>query len=155
MRLGNTTEVLKSTNFSMIMSFWSQNHRGKDYKSYNITEKLEKPQYELVFDSKIPFQKAHIITGLYMCVQIELEPSEFLLLEDNQFLYIYISKRFIFDGQFVLTQTFGETRARICIEDSGLYVKGRNAATTSQNVDICFVVASVLLLQACCRYFYK
>ncbi|XP_060600365.1 uncharacterized protein LOC132753843 [Ruditapes philippinarum] len=144
MRLGNTTEVLKSANFSMSLSFWSQINRSKDYKSYNITEKLEKPQYKLVYNSNISLQKAHIITGLYICVQVELEPSEFLLLEDNRVLYIYISKRFIFDGRFALMRTFGETRARICIEDSGLYERGRNVATILQNVYPCFLVASLL-----------
>ncbi|XP_060600362.1 uncharacterized protein LOC132753840 [Ruditapes philippinarum] len=144
MRLGNTTEVLKSANLSMSLSIWSQIHRSKDYTSYNITEKLENPQYKLVYNSKIPLQKEHIITGLYICVQVVLEPSEFLLLEDNRVLYIYISKRFIFDGRFVLMRTFGETRARICIEDSGLNERGRNVATILQNVYPFFVVASLL-----------
>jgi hypothetical protein len=150
MRLRNVTEVLGTPEFSMRSSFKSPSLNKAD-GFYNLTkEDLDWSQYKYAYMGPVLYRKEHIISRLYICNQVELEPSEFLLNSEKNALYISTSKRILFDSQFALVRsnTFTESCARICIEDSGLYERGKNAGENVTTIYLCFVVASLLLIQA-------
>jgi hypothetical protein len=146
----NDTFVLKSANFSVVSK--SIHYGNYDFikadEFYNLTENLEWPNYELVYINQTRVLDMHTISRLYICNQIELEPSEFLLNSNKFALYIYTSKRVLFDGQFALirSNTFNKNRARICIEDSGLFKRNTNVGSFLKCFDLCYVEVSLLLI---------
>jgi hypothetical protein len=148
MRLRNVTEVLKSQEFSMRSPYISYPYMKKADGFYNLTKDLEWSQYNNAYTALLLYRKEHIISRLYFCNQVELEPTEFLLNSEKNALYIYTSKRVLFDRQFALVRsnTLAKSRARICIEDSGLEEKGKNAGGNVTTINLCFVAASLLLL---------
>jgi hypothetical protein len=148
-RVRNVMVGLKSANFSMgTTSLWNGNYKNKADDFYNLTENLEWSNYEILYDNPTPRGKILTISRLYICDQVELEPSEFLLNSKNNALYIYSSKRVLFDNQFVLVHSndFIGNRARICIEDSGLYKRYTNMGAILKKFDLCFVKISMLLI---------
>jgi hypothetical protein len=149
-RVRNVTLVLKSANFSVVsksIDYGNYNfNKGDNF--YNLTENLEWPDYAPVYHNLTLTGKLHTISKLYTCDQVELEPSEFLLNSNKDAMYIYTLKRVLFDNQFSLmrSNTFSELRARICKEDSGLYERNTNVGAILKTFDLCFVVASLLLI---------
>jgi hypothetical protein len=151
LNLGNVTEVHKSSSFSVRNSFLSSSNSQQQTKAnvpHNQTKNIEIPQYKEVYYQHLNIQKKHIITKLYMCDQVELESSEFLLINDQRVLYSYATKRFLFDGQFalILSDISGQLHARICIEDSGLFkAPFRNVGVIFKSFCNYLVVPTVLL----------
>jgi hypothetical protein len=146
-RVRNETVVLKSANFSMAGKSISYRKDNKVDDFYNLTKNIEWPDYQLLYVNLTPSGEMHTISRLYICDQVELEPSEFLLNSRKYTLYIYKSKRVLFDNQFVLmrSNTFSEYSARICIDDSGLYEGKINVGAILKTFDLCFFVVSMLL----------
>jgi hypothetical protein len=145
----NVTKVLKSSHFATLTSF-----RTDPYENMfnNITGQVDMPRYQMIYGRLTVSRITLIVTRLYFCEQVELAPSEFILSKDKNFIYSYITKRFMFNGQFVLTysDTQAGSRARICIEDSGLL---KSNGRTVQNVGTfhnvfghCYIVTSILLI---------
>jgi hypothetical protein len=101
-----------------------------------------------VYDNPTPSGEMHTISRLYICDQVELQPSEFLLNNTQGALYIYKLKRVLFDNQFVLmrSNTFNEYRARICKEDSGLFERNTNVGEILKSFYLCFSYVSLLLI---------
>jgi hypothetical protein len=156
-RVGNVLVGLKSANFSVVSkSIWNGNYRNKAHDFYNLTENLKWPEYIPLYENTTPIEKIHTISRLYICDQVELEPSEFLLNSIKKALYIYTSKRVLFDNQFALISSnkFSENRARICIEDSGLYERNTNVGSIPKTFYLCFVVVRLLLI-VIYNYFLK
>jgi hypothetical protein len=148
-RVRNVMVGLKSANFSVgsnIILHGIYRNKGDDF--YNLTDNLTWSNYEKLYENPTPGGKIHTISRLYICDQVELEPSEFLLNSKNSALYIYTSKRVLFDNQFVLirSSTSSGNRARICIEDSGLYKRTTNMGAIIKTFDICCVEVSMLLI---------
>lgn len=145
-RLHNATEILTSSNFSIRTNYLSDPNMIMN--SFNLTENVEEElRYKMAYIRLGVAMNMCIITKLYICDQIELEPSEFVLLSNGMdIIYSYITKRFMFDGQFTLVHNpfDGTYRARICIEGSGF--NKRNTATIDKQNYVLFV----LLLQVCC-----
>jgi hypothetical protein len=149
-RIRNVTKVLKSSHFSTMQTFWIDPYENT---LNNITERPYMPRYERIY-VRLTLSKINpIVTRFYICEQVELAPSEFVLSKSKNILYSYITKRFLFDGQFVLTYsgTRGESRARICIEDSGLLKSNgdtvNNVAIFYKALGHCSIVASILLIR--------
>lgn len=140
--LHNETVVLKSS-FSTVSILPSVDLLSKRTLHENISESFVVPRFGTKYmnvDTRLSKFDRHTITKLYVCEQVELRQSEFILSPDNFTLYCYASKRLLFNGEFVITNsnTFDSFQARVCIEDSGLYknVKGtRNIGTIPSNFD--------------------
>lgn len=81
------------------------------------------PSYNKVYNTLSLIGNTHLVTKLYWCEQVELQPSEFILNSDKSLLFNLISYRILHCGEFVLiaSNTFEGTRVRVCIEDSGFY----------------------------------
>jgi hypothetical protein len=154
LRLRNVTKVLNSAKFSKISSIWYYDGIQVD-GFYNLTDFLETPQYKLAYSPLSSYQNQHVINKLYICNQVELQSSEFLLSNDMRVLYFLTSKRFLFDGQFVIMQNekFGKSRARICVEDSGFHAREKNMAPRRKTFDLSFINAC-LVLTLLLRSFY-
>jgi hypothetical protein len=82
------------------------------------------PQFSDLHDEKfIRFgTSSFVVTKMYFCEQIELNPSEYELW-DKRVLYNKITNQPLFNGEFAITTAphfEGKMRARVCLEDSGL-----------------------------------
>jgi hypothetical protein len=148
-RIRNVTKVWKSSLFSTLTTLWIDPYTNT---FNNITEQAYMPRYEMIYVRQTLSTITQIVTRLYICEQVELAPSEFVLSKRKNILYSYMNNRFMFDGQFVLTYsgTRGESRARICIDDSGLLKSNgdtvNNVATFYKAFGHCLIVANILLI---------
>jgi hypothetical protein len=118
----------------------------------NITDISYRPKYNLKYDNlSFYLPNRHIITKMYVCDQVELNHSEFTLSEDESTLYCYLTQRFLYDGEFIITKrnTFDNFRVRICIEDTGLKSTNikRNSGTILDVIDK-FSFALILIVYA-------
>ncbi|XP_060594596.1 uncharacterized protein LOC132748948 [Ruditapes philippinarum] len=82
------------------------------------------PQFSDLHDEKFIrfFTSSFVVTKMYFCEQIELNPSEYELW-DKRVLYNKITNQPLFNGEFAITTAphfEGKMRARVCLEDSGL-----------------------------------
>jgi hypothetical protein len=148
-RVRNEMLVLKSANFSVVSkSIHYGNYNSiKADEFYNFTENFDWPNYVPVYRNTTHSDEMHTISRLYICNQVELESSEFLLNRKQFALYIYKSKRVLFDNQFELIhkQTLFEYHARICKEDTGLFERNTNVGSILISFDLCNVEVSLLL----------
>jgi hypothetical protein len=152
--LNNEKVLLKSADFTKLTAVYTYVDSTRISVFENQMEAPVKPQYNYIYQSPFPSDlDNHIITKLYVCEQVELTPSEFILSHDESILYNNITKRFLFDGEFAILKSnvFDGLRARICIEDSGLHkmdkVAMRNIGTVLRTCILnCYVVALGLLI---------
>jgi hypothetical protein len=149
----NVSKVLKSSKFSVYTTtIWNQQHQSIGGSFANLTGNFEVPRYQIAYLQKVSPEPEHIITKLYQCHQVELQSSVFLLSNNMNILYNYMTKRFMFCGEFTLLHNndFNELRARICIEDSGLFKEdmhnAENDCTFQKDIQTWFVVASLLVI---------
>ena len=129
MYLRNNTQVLKSSQFSLRKDPLKHHLPVKGDRFHNFTGFVETQYYKQLYGILRFAITSHVITKLYLCDQIELKPSEFLLNNENDTIYYYSTKRFLYDGQFVLVhgKTHDEYHARICIDDSNFYKRNLGA----------------------------
>ncbi|XP_053373383.1 uncharacterized protein LOC123532467 [Mercenaria mercenaria] len=129
----NVTIVLKANFMPTSTINFVDNDTEAMSVSGNLSENLEQPRYRLVYQGWNTKTDLHMITKLYLCDQVELNQFEFILIRDEKTLYNIITQRFMFDGEFALisSSAFEGVRARICIEDSGMY---KTFKVTMQNV---------------------
>ena len=152
LRLRNGADIPMSSNFSIRTNIWRVRNGNKRIYFDNFTEDVKIPMYKRVYSYRAGFiQTPYVISKLYMCDQVELEPSEFALSTSKDVMYSYTTKRFMFDGQFTLVQSQdGRYRARICIEDSGMYMLNR-ATTFMYKIEQFYnPLLSILVLKICC-----
>ncbi|XP_045201909.2 uncharacterized protein LOC123555318 [Mercenaria mercenaria] len=118
----------------------------------SISQNVTYPRYCIVYKSSWDIPKRnHMITKLYLCYQVELTQSEFILSTDKKLLFNNVTQRVMFTNEFVLlgSSTDDGDRARICVEDSGMYIIGKdlrqNTASFSHVTAHAFLVIAWLL----------
>jgi hypothetical protein len=140
LNLNNETIVLKSSNFTTSTLLYKNFHSTNMIVFDNITYISYRPKYNLEYNNiSYYLPTPHLITKMYVCDQVELNHSEFTLSQDETTLYCYLTQRFLYDGEFIITKrnTFDKFRVRICIEDSELKSTNikRNSGTILDVID--------------------
>jgi hypothetical protein len=122
LRTDNGTEILKSSGFSTHVYLELHHQENKKDIVNNRTVYFEYPFYKRIIVQSTG-KKYNSFTKLYICDQVELNPSEFLVNREKHILYSYITQRFYFDSQFVLINSNANGEPRV--DDSGLHKKSK------------------------------
>jgi hypothetical protein len=116
----------------------------------NESRKIVSKEHTQLY-SKPPHPRITVqITQLYLCEQVELSQSEFILSEDRLVLFNLRTNRYMLYLQFLLTTGSAEEgyRARICVEDSGMIATFSNTSSLHDSYCMCFIIAVMIILNA-------
>lgn len=122
LRKNNKTINMMSSFFKYSFTVFNRNKVSiVDFGNHSKTYSL--PFYKSLKYFGVYENNMHILTKLYFCDQIELVQSDFTLSEDNRILYNFVTKKYLFKGEFALmtNNSFEGLQVRVCLEDSGFY----------------------------------
>lgn len=150
----NLTHVLKSRMMRYNIKrkrFLQEKYKDKESSIGSYSSKFLKREYYHLYDTFKFVGNWHMINTLYLCDQVELAPSEFNLSLENRILFNTLTGRFLLDNEFTLipSNTFGGYHARICVNDSGLYISDHFTFSFGsilfKRYDVCLFVLVLLL----------
>jgi hypothetical protein len=117
----------------------------------NESRKIVNKEYRPVYRNLMhPNINVHI-TNFYLCEQVELSKSEFILSKDQSVLFNLRTNRYMLYLQFSLIWEAPEEgyRARICVEDSGMIATFSNTSSLQDYYDMRIIIAVVIIFERC------